>query len=102
MFQGQLPRLYELRVVVDDASPDAYFNDFETLLPDELARAAFAHWEAKLQDLDVPAWSAPKTEATAYLTRRDKSRGYQQLSDVLGLADAYRHLKGLGCENIRF
>ena len=103
MFRIQLPRLYELRdLIADRTSPDAYFHDFETLLQDDLAMAAFVRWEQKLQHLDAHAWKALKDEASQYLTRRDPRRGHHQLFDILGQADGYQHLKSIGCENILF
>jgi hypothetical protein len=103
MFRAQLPRLYDLRdLTADTASRDAYFHDFEALLRDELARAAFVRWEQKLQCLDGDAWKALKDEASQYLTRRDACRGYYQLFDVLGQADGYEHLRNIGCSKVWF
>jgi hypothetical protein len=104
MFRDRLPRLYELRdLIADRTSPDAYFNDdFETLLQDDLAMAAFVRWEQKLQHLDAHAWKALKDEASQYLTRRDPRRGHHQLFDILGQAEGYQHLRNIGCSNVRF
>jgi hypothetical protein len=62
----QLPRLFELRdLIADPASPDEYFQDFETRLQGEPScLPVFVCWERKLQFLDEEAWKALKNEAT--------------------------------------
>jgi hypothetical protein len=105
MFRAQLPRLYQLRdLIADLASPDAYFPaDFETRLQVEPSPlSVFACWENKLQFLDEESWKVLKNEAAPYLTRRDPRRGWHQLFDILGQADAYIHLRNIGCSRIRF
>src|ERR1035441_1007995 len=85
MFRSHLPRLYELRDLIPDPdSPDAYFQDFEAVLQDHLAKAVFAGWERKVQDLDEDAWKTLKGEASQYLRCRDPRRGWYQLFDILG------------------
>jgi hypothetical protein len=104
MFATVLPRFFELRgLLADPASPSAYFQDFENLLEKEpLVRKVFARWEKKLQFLDENAWRDQKAEAQPYLIVRDQRRGWQQLFNVLGQADAYKHLKDAGWANVRF
>ena len=104
MFRAQLPRLYELLdLIADPASPKAYFQDFETKLQVEpLCLPVYACWEKVFQILDEDAWKAQKDEAAQYLTCRDKRRGWPQLFDILGQADAYKHLRDIGCSKIRF
>jgi|ERR1035441_5310122 hypothetical protein len=103
MFRSHLPRLYELRDLIPDPdSPDAYFQDFEAVLQDHLAKAVFAGWERKVQDLDEDAWKTLKGEASQYLRCRDPRRGWYQLFDILGQADAYKHLIDIGCSRVRF
>jgi hypothetical protein len=96
--------LYELRdLIADAASPDAYFRDFEILLRNEpLAKAEFIRWEEKLQFLHEAAWMALKAEAAQYLTCRDPARGWHQLFDILGQAEAYKYLREIGCVEVRF
>lgn len=97
MFRAQLPRLYELLdLIADPASPKAYFQDFETKLQVEpLCLPVYACWEKVFQILDEDAWKAQKDEAAQYLTCRDKRRGWHQLFDILGQADAYKHLRDI-------
>ena len=104
MFRAQLPRLYELLdLIADPASPKAYFQDFETKLQVEpLCLPVYACWEKVFQILDEDAWKALKDEAAQYLTCRDKRRGWHQLFDILGQADAYKHLGDIGCSKTRF
>ena len=92
MFRAQLPRLYELLdLIADPASPKAYFQDFETKLQVEpLCLPVYACWEKVFQILDEDAWKALKDEAAQYLSCRDKRRGWHQLFDILGQADAYK------------
>ena len=105
MFRTQLPRIYELwDLISDPASPDAYFpQNFETLLQTSLPMAAYTHIEKKLQYLDVDAWKPLRDEASQYLTVKDPKRGWQQLFENLeGPADAYKHLRDLGCSDVCF
>jgi hypothetical protein len=103
MFRKQLPRIYELR----DCSPDsanAYFQDFETVLLNPLARDRYLSLEATLRALEEDAWQELKIEACQYLVTKDREgRGWQQLFDVLlSQAQGYGYLKSIGCVKIRF
>ena len=106
MFRTQMPLIYELRdLIVDRASPDAYFQNFEDNVRDSPhhVRAIYLRWERELHGLDSDAWKFLKCEARPYLVSKDKcGRGWQQLFDILNQARAYNYLRILGCLNVRF
>jgi hypothetical protein len=105
MFRGQLPRLYELRDLIDDpSSPDAYFQNFDKHIQDSTnARDIYDRWEKDLQSLDNGAWEFLKNEASPYLTHRDHGgRGWQQLFDILNQARAYNYFENIGASKLRF
>lgn len=106
MFRDKLPRLYELRDLIDDpTSVNAYFQDFEKHLKDSPHHVVqiYVRWERTLQTLDLDAWEFLRNEARPYLTCRDgKGRGWEQLFNILNQARAYSYLKATGCSNIRF
>jgi hypothetical protein len=106
MFRDKLPRLYELRDLIDDpASPDAYFQNFEKQLADSPHHVLqiYLRWETTLQALDLDAWEFLKKEARPYLTCKDaKGRGWEQLFNILNQGRAYGYLRSAGCSNIRF
>jgi hypothetical protein len=106
MFRTQMPRIYELRDLIDDPnSPDAYFQNFDRIVHDSPhhVRPIYLSWEKELRGLDPDAWEFLKTEASPGLTHKDRTgRGWQALFDILNQASAYNHLKTLGCSNIRF
>ncbi len=106
MFRKQMPRLYELRDLIDDPrSPDAYFQNFDNNVRDSPhhVKQIYLRWERELQGLDSEAWEFLKTEASPYLVHRDPTgRGWQQLFDLLNQARAYNYLRALGCSNVRF
>lgn len=105
MFRAELPRLYELRDCIDDqASPDAYFRDFDqnlTRYPE--AKDFYLRQECALQGLDDEAWGHLKEEARPRLTEHGKNgRGWTKLFDILNEARAYNYLRSRGCTNLRF
>jgi hypothetical protein len=104
MFRASMPRVFELRDLIEQPlTPSAYFQDFETVLGDKLARAIWLAREREFQGLDAESWEALKSEARPYLTLRDPNgRGWQQLIDVLNQARAHNYLVGLGCSGVRF
>lgn len=104
MFRETMPRLFELRELIEDpSSPDAYFADFELQLRDPLANEIFLGRERELQLLDVASWDALKSEARPYLTARDRDgRGWSQLVDILNQARAHNHLVSRGCSDVAF
>jgi hypothetical protein len=106
MFRTQMPRIYELKDLIDDpTSPDAYFQNFDRNLQDspDHVRLMYLCWEKELQGLDPDAWEFLKTEASPHLTHKDRTgRGWQALFDILNQASAYNYLKALGCSSIRF
>jgi hypothetical protein len=104
MFRVQLPRIYELRdLIADPTSPNAYFQNFGNNVRDSLhVRQIYDRLEKDLRGLDDDAWGFLKSEAAPYLVSKDRSRGWQQLFDILNQAHAYNHLKRIGCSNVRF
>jgi hypothetical protein len=100
-----MPRIYELRDLIDDpASPDAYFQNFEENVRESPhhVQEVYLRRERELQGLDPDSWKSLKSEASPYLIRKDPSRGWQQLFDILNQARAYNFLKTIGCSKIRF
>ena len=66
MFRKQLPRIYELKDLLDDPpAPDAHFLEFDTLLQNPSRLAAFVPWEREFQGLDDAAWASLKGEAAS-------------------------------------
>jgi hypothetical protein len=104
MYREALPRIYELKEIVDNNSyPYGYFKDFEgtlTRLPE--ARRQFSALEKYLDILDIHAWASLKAKVTPYLSVKDADRGWHQLFDHLNEARAYQHIKELGAESISF
>ena len=103
-FRNQLPRFYELKDLLTDPShPDAYFQNFQDRLQDEMCFETFARWEKELQGPDPVAWESLKSKAAPYLKRAHNGRAWQQLFDVLGEASAYNYLrKSVGCSKVCF
>jgi len=103
-FRSILPRLYELKDCVKDPnSPDAYFQNFDEKLAIPHVRDSYLRSEWVLRELDSAAWEDLKKEAIPYLEKRNKKRsGWEQLFAILNQARAYRHLKAIGCTNLRF
>lgn len=99
-----MPRVFELRDLIEQPlAPSAYFQDFETVLGDRLARAIWLAREREFQRLDAVSWEALKSEARPYLTLHDPNgRGWQQLIDVLNQARAHNYLVELGCSDVQF
>ena len=104
MYRIELPRVYELRDLVEhSSSPSAYFQNFKQSLseiPQKLKQ--FRDIEGDLRGLDANAWTFLKGEVAPLLTIRDSKRGWQSLFDKLNQAKAYNYLKVAGYLNIRF
>ena len=88
MFRKELPRVYELRDLIDDPrAPSACFQDFDSLLRDDhVAKEAWLAREEELSRLDMAAWNLLKNEARPYLECRDAERGWYQLFAILNQA----------------
>jgi hypothetical protein len=102
-FERVLPRLHELLqcAPIDDSS--AYSPDLgASLLATRGKLEAFIKVEQSLAALDSGAWLHLKSRAVPRLSRRDPARGWRELFDTLNEARAYRHLRRLGCTEIRF
>ena len=105
MFREEMPKIYELRVLIRDPTAlDAYFQNFKSALRDSpSAIKKFTDLERELEGLDPEAWAFLKNEASSYLKRKDSSgRGWQQLFDILNQARAYNYLTRIGSSNVRF
>lgn len=104
MFREELPRVNELRDLIEDPSaPGAYFQNFDNLLRDH--RSVREIWLAREQDfrgLDAISWQILKNEVRPYLMRRDQKRGWEQLFTILNQARAYNFLRDTGCSNVQF
>ena len=103
-FRERLPRLYELKDMVEGAAhPDAYFQNFEEGLAEHKSKlAAFLKLERQLAVLDETAWPDLKERAAAVLQKREPGRGWRLLFDVFSEARAYGYLVSLGCTGVRF
>ena len=105
MFRNELPRLYELRDLIDDLdSPDAYFQKFDCLLRDTPSiKQKYLALESTLQGMDSDSWGFLKSEAHTYLTKKcRKGRGWEQLFTILNQARAYNYLRSIGCSGVAF
>ena len=103
-FRERLPRLYELKDMVEDAAhPDAYFQNFEDGFAERKSKlAAFLKLERQLAVLDEAAWADLKERAAAVLQKREPGRGWRLLFDVFSEARAYGYLVSIGCTGVRF
>jgi hypothetical protein len=104
MLRASMPRVFELRDLIEQPlAQSVYFQDFEIVLGDRLARAIWLAREREFQRLDAVSWEALKSEARPYLTLHDPNvRRWQQLIDVLNQARAHNYLVELGCSSVRF
>src|SRR5262245_2362158 len=106
MFRKELPRIYELRDLIEaPRSPRVYFQDFDDSLRDTpLKMAFFLRLEKELQGLDVASWAFVKKEVSPYLSTKDEKhgRGWEQLFNIINQARAYNFLKTLGCSRVHF
>jgi hypothetical protein len=104
VYRGELPRIFELRDLVQHSSSrDAYFQNFEKSLseiPQKLQQ--FRDIERDLQGLDAEAWAFLKSEVAPLLAAKDPKRGWQLLFDKLNQAKAFNYLREAGYLNIRF
>lgn len=104
-FRELLPRVYELKDLVDTSHPDAYFQDFEDGLDKYRTKlAAFVKLERQLAALDDAAWSDLKERAAVHLVSltREQGRGWQALFDVFSEARGFGYLKDIGCTGVHF
>ena len=105
MFRNAMPRVYELRDLIESPSaPDAYFQNFDQSICEEPSKKqAWLAWENKLQKLDLVSWHFLKTEAGPYLNKRETNgRGWEQLFSILNQAHAYNYLVDQGCASVHF
>ena len=107
MLQDELPRVYELRNLIDEPnSLEAYFQDFESSIsqdPSGVSKKDF--WlkrEEEFQFLDHKSWEFLKNKALPYLTVRDPNRGWQQLISILNESRGYIYLTKIGCSDVQF
>ena len=104
MFRNELPRVYEIRDLIQDPNQaDAYFKDFDNSIREPSKNRVWLEREQAWQKLDPDAWAFLKDKAQRYLTVKDSNgRGWQQLFDILNEAYAYNFLKDDGCSNVKF
>ena len=106
MFRSELPRVYELRDLIDNPSaPGAYFQDFDNSLRDDdiSKKQTWLARERELQRLDSNSWQLLKCESLPYLIARDaKGRGWEQLISILNQARAHNYLVDQGCSQVCF
>ncbi|HLQ24458.1 MAG TPA: hypothetical protein VK138_01110 [Acidiferrobacterales bacterium] len=109
MFRREMPRVYELRDLIEDQSdPRACFANFDKYIIDkdpslDSMKQAWLAYEREFQRLDAVSWKNLKDEARPYLTAFDtKGRGQQQLISILNQARAYNYLIDLGCSRLCF
>ena len=105
MFRQEMPRVYELRDLIDDLSESgAYFQDFDSSISDDPSKQkTWLARERVFQRLDPESWQFLKSEAKPYLTKRSASgRGHQQLIAILNQAWAHNYLIDEGCLQVRF
>jgi len=106
MFHSKLPRFFELRELVQPPAEihNSIFSDFENSLDTTPEKyAAFLAWENELQKVDESPWADLKQEASPYLMRDKKGRGWEPLFNILNQALAYGYLKNdLGCSRLQF
>ena len=104
-FRNELPRVYELKDMLEDPSHrDACFQDLEETLEEPSARAAFHKLERWLDVLDDAAWQTLKLKAVPHLVSRQRAsgRGWQDLFDVFHEARAFGYLQCIGCTGVHF
>ena len=103
-FRDRLPRLYELKDLLEDAAhSDAYFQNLEEGLAEHKSKLnAFLKIERQLAVLDEVAWADLKERAAALLHKREPGRGWRLLFDVFSEARAYCYLAGFGWTGVRF
>ena len=105
-FRDALPRIYELKDMLEDpAHPNAFFQDFENSLkksPDTLD--AFLKLERQVAALSAQAWNDLKQKAAPHLVSRERQRGrgWRELFDVLNEAKAFAYLDKIGCTGVHF
>lgn len=90
-------RLGDLVAAIGPRHRKAWLRHVDSLAPED--RAAI-EWD--LAALPAAAWHALKSNILGQIDRRQPSRGWPQVLDLLHEARAYRYLAGLGCTEIRF
>ena len=103
-YRDQFPRLYELRDLLPDPTPEnAFFRNLEPSLAESRGkREAYKTIEADLAALDPVAWAFLKAELAPLLTIHHGPRGWQPLIDKLNETKAYHYLKREGFTKIAF
>ena len=102
-FRHELPRIYELKDLVDPSHPDAYFQNFEETLEVRVASCAFRELEDRLAALDDAAWQDLKKRAAPLFTKRSAGRGWRELFDILrSETRAFGYLQSIGCTGVHF
>ena len=105
MLRNAMPRVYELRDLIDDPSaPGAYFQNFDQSICEEPSKkqAWLAH-ENGFQKLDLKSWQFLKDEASNYLIHHAANgRAWEQLISVLNQARAHNYLVDKGYTSVCF
>ena len=103
-FRNELPRVYELKDMLEDPShPDAFFQGLKDLGKPRVL-AAFRKLGSWLDVLDDAAWQNLRQRAARHLVsrQRESSRGWQELFDVFHEARAFGYLQSIGCTGVHF
>jgi hypothetical protein len=104
MYRMELPRIYELRDLLQNPLPaGAYFRDLDRTLGEwPQKRMQFREIEGDLQGLDGAAWAYLKAELAPLLTAKHETRGWHALFDKLNQAKAFNHLSRAGYSDVHF
>lgn len=108
MFRNELPRVYELRDLIEDPNaPTSYFHNFEKSILDhpggESKKRTWLSREKEFQRLDKDSWEFLKNKARPYLTtKQTNGRGWEQLISILNEVRGYVYLSDVGCSRIQF
>jgi len=108
MMRNNLPRVYELRDLIEDPNaPISHFQDFEkSILDDPRGESKKRTWlsrEKEFQRLDKDSWEFLKKKALPYLTtKQTNGRGWEQLISILNEVRGYVYLSEVGCSRIQF
>ena len=103
-FRNELPRVYELKDMLENPShPDAFFQGLKDL---GKPRVLDAHrkLESWFDVLDGAAWQTLKLKAKPHLVSRQRQsgRGWQELFDIFHEARAFGYLQRIGCTGVHF
>ena len=103
-FRNELPRVYELKDMLENPShPDAFFQGLKDLgIPIVLDK--FRKLECWLDVLDEAAWRELGKKAEPHLVSRQRKsgRGWQELFAVFHEARAFGYLQNIGCTGVHF